>query len=389
MGLGTRITLDAESADGRFARQELISWWDQSRLAGARLLVVGAGALGNELIKCFALLGVGRLTVVDFDRIERSNLARGVLMREEDVGRSKVEVVSERARELNPEVEIDALDGDLRAQLGVGLVAEHDVVLGGLDSRLARLRLNALCRKAGVPFVDGAIEGLMGVVRVFTPDSACYECTLSDRALALLNQRRSCALLTGEEIAAGRTPTTATSASVIAGMQAQEAIKILQEAPGANALAGRGFVFNGLTHDSYVVEYPFDEHCLAHDTYELDDTIPPSTSLAELVAEAERVFGDDAFAQLEHELVTRLECPGCGAEEHPNRIAVHFERGGLACSECGAERRATLVHRLRGELDAALAEATLADLGLPQQDVVTLYDAAGVRRQHRVVGAVA
>src|SRR5690348_7153428 len=80
-----------ETADGRFARFEAIEWWDQSLLQKARVLVVGAGALGNEVIKNLALLGIGNVVIADMDKIELSNLSRSILFRESDEGKSKAE----------------------------------------------------------------------------------------------------------------------------------------------------------------------------------------------------------------------------------------------------------------------------------------------------------
>src|SRR5277367_6713270 len=95
-----RVEPDAE--EDRFARFRLISWWDQERLAGARVLVIGAGALGNEILKNLALLGIGRVFIADRDRVENSNLSRSILFRERDCGRPKAEVAAERAAEIYP-----------------------------------------------------------------------------------------------------------------------------------------------------------------------------------------------------------------------------------------------------------------------------------------------
>src|SRR6516225_7212376 len=82
----------------RYSRLRLISWWRQERLRDARVLVVGAGALGNEVLKNLALVGLGTIYVIDLDEVERSNLSRSVLFRSEDGGRAKAEVAAHRAR---------------------------------------------------------------------------------------------------------------------------------------------------------------------------------------------------------------------------------------------------------------------------------------------------
>ncbi len=81
--------IEVSESEDRYHRQSLITWWDQERLAASRMLVVGAGALGNEIVKNLALLGVGSIVIVDLDEIEPSNLARCVMFRTEDEGRAK------------------------------------------------------------------------------------------------------------------------------------------------------------------------------------------------------------------------------------------------------------------------------------------------------------
>ena len=90
----------------RYGRLRLISWWRQERLQAARVLVVGAGALGNEVLKNLALVGLGTIYVIDLDVVEPSNLSRSVLFRAEDGGRPTAEVAAIRAGELNPEIRI-------------------------------------------------------------------------------------------------------------------------------------------------------------------------------------------------------------------------------------------------------------------------------------------
>lgn len=384
-----RVVVDL-AEESRYDRQELVSWWDQDRLSSAKVLVAGAGALGNELVKCLTLLGVGQISLVDFDHVERSNLSRAVLMREEDIGRPKAEVVAERAIALNPDVEVTPYVGDLRAHFGIGRVADYDVVLGGLDSRIARLRLNAAAFRARVPFVDGAIEGIMGVVRVFrAPDSACYECTLTDRDMELLSVRRSCAMLTVDEIETGKVPTTATTASIVAGIQVQEAVKLLHDAPGADALVGKALMLNGLNHDSYVVEYVTNEDCLAHDTFDVAalERIAGSTEVSELVSRAVSKFGNDAYVQFEDEIVNGLRCDRCSYSEPTVRSSVRFARSDLVCPDCSSDLTPIVVNRV-GSTEESVAKMTLAALALPEGDIVTLMSGSDpADREVLVVGA--
>src|SRR5437879_1836610 len=102
----------------RYGRLRLIPWWRQEKLAAARVLVVGAGALGNEVLKNLALLGVGTTHVIDLDDVEPSNLSRSVLFRATDGGRPKAEVAAARAREINPEVAFVPIFGDVITDLG-------------------------------------------------------------------------------------------------------------------------------------------------------------------------------------------------------------------------------------------------------------------------------
>ena len=87
--------------DDRYERLRMIGWWDQQRLEQANIVVVGAGALGNEVLKNLALLGIGNTLVIDFDHIEVSNLSRSVLFREIHDGQSKAIVAAKMAMELN------------------------------------------------------------------------------------------------------------------------------------------------------------------------------------------------------------------------------------------------------------------------------------------------
>ena len=148
----------------------LLSWFKKEKVRNSRVLVAGAGALGNEVVKNLALFGVGHIFVVDFDQIEISNLTRSVLFREEDAycHAYKADIVAKRAMEINPQIKVTPIVGNLFSEVGLGIYRSVDVVIGCLDSRIARYLLNRLSLRAGKTWIDGSIENLTGTVRVFT-----------------------------------------------------------------------------------------------------------------------------------------------------------------------------------------------------------------------------
>ncbi|HNJ43055.1 MAG TPA: ThiF family adenylyltransferase, partial [Acidobacteriota bacterium] len=178
----TSFVIKPESNESPFDRQERLSWWKQDVLRQARILIIGAGALGNEALKNLALLGAGRLMVVDFDTISASNLSRTLLFRPEDVGRPKAELAAQRTRDLilEPTARIQSLNADLVWDIGLGLFRRMDVILGCVDNDEARLAINRAARSVGMPWINAGIYELAGSVTVFSgTDHSCFECNIT------------------------------------------------------------------------------------------------------------------------------------------------------------------------------------------------------------------
>jgi molybdopterin/thiamine biosynthesis adenylyltransferase len=368
--------LDAASQD-RFHRFKLISWWDQQKLEDAKILVVGAGALGNEILKNLALLGVGRVVVADLDRIENSNLSRSVLYRAADNGRFKADVAAEAARGIYPDQKTRSFVGNVVYDLGLGVFNWADVVIGGLDNREARLAINRNCWKCNKPWVDGAIQQIDGVARVFipethplgTPDAPCYECTMSATDWRLLQLRRSCNLLSKSEMETGKTPTTPTIGSIIAGVQCQEALKILH---GMDSIAGRGWVFSGLSADSYMTSYQRKADCFSHDPLERiekTDFSADGTTVRQALEEARRLLGPGAELEFARDVLEKLVCPACGKQETLFMSLGKVPPDKSACPSCHAARReAVTFYKVRGT--EAFLDRPLAAVGVPAFDVL-------------------
>jgi molybdopterin/thiamine biosynthesis adenylyltransferase len=354
--------------DDRYSRLRLIPWWRQERLAAAKVLVVGAGALGNEVLKNLALLGVGTTYVIDKDEIETSNLSRSVLFRASDGGRPKAQVAAERSREINPEVEFRWLRGDVINDLGLGLFADVDVVIGCLDNREARLWVNRQCWKVGTPWVDSGIQEIQGVVKVFVPpDSACYECTMTARDYQLLNVRYSCPLLRRDQILEGKVPTAPTIASMMGALEVQEALKLIHGMP---VDAGSALVFNGVTNQFYKTRLPRRDDCLSHETYpEPIRTGLSNTAIAAvLFAEAAKILEGPFVLALERDVVTSVSCPSCGWSVDLHRPRTQVSTSDATCPRCDKLGRPETISSI--DEGTTLAGTSLARLGIPAGDIV-------------------
>jgi molybdopterin/thiamine biosynthesis adenylyltransferase len=360
--------------NNRYSRFKLISWWEQSILKNSKILVIGCGALGNEIVKNLAMLGIGNIFVVDLDKVEKSNLSRSVLFRKEDEGESKAETICRRAKEINDEINIKYYNGNV-FELGLGVFKDMDIVICGLDNREARLFVNQSCWKVNRPWIDGAIEVLNGVARMFIPpDGVCYECTMNEADYKLLNKRKSCLLLGFDDIQQGKIPTTPTISSVIAGVQVQEAVKYLHK-KDFNLLNGKGFVFNGLNSESYLVEYQKNELCPSHYTFEnykkLDKKFS-SVKLKDVIDFGIKYFKKKTFEiEFNNEVVYNL-CDDKGKKTDYNANMNLMTLKDIKKNE--TLYKINSFHKLESDsvLTGKLKNKKLIDLKIPYNDVLTL-----------------
>ncbi|MFJ3673137.1 HesA/MoeB/ThiF family protein [Streptomyces sp. NPDC090106] len=177
----------------RFARHALIPGWDQKRLAGATVVLAGAGALGNTLAQTLALAGVGRLVVCDPDTVAVSNLSRCPLFRPADVGRPKARVVAEALSALAPGTAVDAREAPHVSGAGLAELRDADLVVSALDSRAARIALAGRCTLAGTGMLDGGTHAWGGEVAWYPPGGRCWACGLLPAERAVQDDPWSCA----------------------------------------------------------------------------------------------------------------------------------------------------------------------------------------------------
>jgi molybdopterin/thiamine biosynthesis adenylyltransferase len=272
--------LGLESIDSDwYDRQKRIAGWDQNKISNATVMVIGAGATGNELVKNLVLTGIGKIILIDFDFINVSNLNRCVLfnIKSAENKEYKVDVVKKTCQDLNPEVEIVALKQNLN-DIDKKLYKKSDVICSCLDNMEARLEANNYAYYYEVPFVDSGIDEFFGSVQAVyskVEDAACLQCGISGADLDLMWKKFSC---TGQEINSedgqtiGKMATIITTTSIVGGLQAQQVLKFIlgidhfKEYSKWNPHVGEPIIgkqlnYNGLTNKFKIIEKIKNPYC--------------------------------------------------------------------------------------------------------------------------------
>ena len=249
--------------EDRFDRSKRIGWIDMDSLSEARCLVVGAGALGNEVVKDLVLSGFRNITIVDMDRVVRSNLNRCIFFREEDSrsGLPKAEILAGRARTLDSAISVKHIVSRIE-DLDDALLKSFSIAFGCLDNMAARLHLNAHTFHLGIPYIDGGTNGMAGRVQVITPpNSPCLQCGMNRTHYKIMDDRHSC---TGNEVSYYQPmmPAEITTTSVVAAIEVREALKIVS---GKRDDCIRHVMhYNGMTNRCEVFELSVDPLCPMH-----------------------------------------------------------------------------------------------------------------------------
>ena len=210
----------------RYARQLSIPGFGpqaQKKLSEASVAVVGVGGLGSPVCQYLAAAGIGKLILIDDQKVEPSNLNRQVIHFEEDalLPRYKVESARIKLEAFNSDIDIEALPMKLEEETSF-ILESADLAVDCLDNQKGRYLLNRICLKRGIPMVHGAVEGLSGHVLSIVPGGPCLRC-----AFPSLPNRWS------------GVPVLGAAAGVIGSMQAAEAVKMITgigDAPNGRAL---------------------------------------------------------------------------------------------------------------------------------------------------------
>lgn len=215
----------------RYLRQIIIPGFGeagQRKLRSAEVVLAGLGGLGSAVAPYLVAAGIGRLTIIDDQQVELSNLNRQLLHWERDIGRLKAESAYEKLQALNPQVEIQAIAITITHHNARCLVQDADVVVDGMDNFPTRFVLNKACVQTGKPFVHGAVQGLAGQITTIVPGKGpCLKCVIPQ-------VRKRKAIF----------PVLGAAPGVIGCLEAMETIKLITGI--GEPLVGRVLFFDGL-----------------------------------------------------------------------------------------------------------------------------------------------
>ncbi len=222
----------------RYHRQMLLDGWGekgQQKLANAHVAVVGVGGLGCPIDLYLAAAGVGKITIIDADVVEETNLNRQILHWSNDIGKPKVQSAAEKLRQFNPQVTVVPIHGRLTEEMVEEWLKDADIVVDALDNFPTRLVLNRYAIKTRKPLVHGAIYGWEGRATTILPyETACLACIFE------------------EGPPHGTFPVVGTTPGLIAMVQATEVLKLILGI--GQPLLNRYLIYDGLTMTFHTVK---------------------------------------------------------------------------------------------------------------------------------------
>jgi adenylyltransferase/sulfurtransferase len=235
----------------RYSRHILLPQMDirgQQQLIDSHVMIVGLGGLGAPVSMYLAAAGVGRLTLLDDDQVELSNLQRQIVHSENDIGRSKVASAADTLRSLNHEVNLQLIDKRLDKAEMLAVTDDIDVLVDCSDNFATRFLLNEVSREKNLPLVSGAAIRLEAQVTVYDPrqaDSPCYRCLYENK---------------GElEQTCSESGVLAPMLAMIGGVQAVETVKLLTGI--GETLAGRLLLLDALSMNWREIKLKQDPDC--------------------------------------------------------------------------------------------------------------------------------
>lgn len=381
-------------------------------IKNVRILVVGAGAGGNEVLKNLLLMGFGNITIIDFDHVEDSNLSRTTLFRKEDIGKSKAIVAAERLSEmaLHESPNIRGIHGNLMTDVGKHIFWEHDIVICCVDTQKARAYINDWCVRSNTPFFEMGFTGFDVNISFFAPEGEIIQADgtrieslpSNDGLFPILKgkfpvclreaigigdfeeKRNSCSGYKIKDVNLAKIPTIQVSAAMAGVLVATELIKYLD---GKETIRNKMLMFYGRRYIMDILNFNRNPQCHIHE--ENIDKITPievdqNTTLKDFINRIVSLYNTDILLYLPEPYIVSGKCRICGKELQFNKRYSQFWDEECWCEKCkkgnpiykciinyGSDNFVVPEEISLGS-DERILNRTLLQVGIPENDILTI-----------------
>ena len=300
-----------------FDRQERVIGKEVGvKIKNTKILVIGAGAGGNEVLKNLALMGFGNFTIVDFDPIEDSNLSRTTLFSKDDIGKSKAEVAAKALLQisLHESPNIQGINAKIQ-DVGRQVFLENDIVVCCVDTMDARAYINDWCVILKKPFFEMGFEKFTVQISFFPnelPSDACFREVIGYGDFS--GSRQSCSKLKMADTKMSHIPTIQVAAALAGVLVATEIILSLKY---ESSLQNKVLQYSADHHRILEIEYPQSDKCHLHEktNYQhFKTSLKNNNTFADLLKELKDNLNSDFYVNWNEEYIYSMECEGCGKE---------------------------------------------------------------------------
>lgn len=410
--------------NSKLARQEMMLKPETSAMIkNLKILVVGVGAGGNDLLKNLVLMGFGNITVVDFDYVEDSNLAKSTLFREEDIGKSKALVAAQRLNEvaLHDSPNIKGIHGNLIYEIGKGIFLDHDIVVCCVDTLKARAYINDWCVRTNTPFFEMGFAKYDVNITFFAPEGkiiqqdgteieklpssdgffpklegefpVCLRETIPNGFGEIAEKRNHCAGLRVRDVNLRKTPTIQAAAAMAGALISTELVKYLD---GQDTLKNKKLFYDGINYEMFTVNYKRSPKCTIHKEERLpfiDCSIRKDDTIGNLIEYiSKRHNGSDVIITIPEIFCFEGKCQCCGKAQIFNKRKSMLFNDERWCTDCkdkypdDYEIRLNYPFALRctdEEIsrysDAEILKLKLSEIGIPDNDILRVLIVDGMK----------
>lgn len=323
--------------DNYYARQNLVL--DNAtglKIKQTKLLVVGAGAGGNEVLKNLALMGFGNFTIVDFDPIEPSNLSRATLFTKEEIGKSKAEVAADALNKvsLHETPNITAINGKIQ-EVGKQVFLNSDIVICCVDTTNARAYISDWCVKLKKPLFEMGFEKFVIQISFFPNQTKADSCLRELIGFGEFSgKRQSCSQLKINDTNLQHIPTIQVAAAFAGVFVATEIILFLQD---KSNMKNKMLEYSAEYHRCNIIEAPQSPKCFIHKDNDLkivESHLNNEATVNDLLFHTKNAVNEECLLRLEDELILTMDCEECGKEIQINKFKSEVYDEERWCKKC-------------------------------------------------------